>query len=201
MNVAVTEEMLKEVAKVQKEVAKATVAQTKVIGRASKGGHAGRAKRSRKRVCAAQLSLLPSIERQGDSIPVKGTPKVIVEAKNCAVIVRGWDKQEVQYSLTKLSRSAPAPQSAGLNVEKDDSRIKIKVSDTNQLNRYRLELFVPRKSNLKISTDKEIRLEGVSGELELSTNSDAINVRDSEGKLTAATGNGKVRVVGFRGRS
>ncbi len=198
-SVVMTEQMLKEVAKVQKEVAKSTAAQTKVIDGQVKAAMLDAQNALSGVYVLPSSSLLPAIERQGDSIPVKGTPKVIVEARNCAVIVRGWEKSEVQYSLIKISRSAPAPQNAGLNVEKDDTRVKIKVSDTNPLNRYRLELFVPRKSNLKISTDKEIRLTGVSGELELGTNSDAINVRDSGGKLTVATGNGKVRVVGFEG--
>jgi DUF4097 and DUF4098 domain-containing protein YvlB len=199
VNAAANEQMLREVAKVQKEVARAAVAQTKIIDGQVKAALLDTQNALENVYVLPVSNMLPSIERQSDSITVKGAPKVIVEARNCAVIVRGWEKSEVRYTLTRISRSVSQPQTSGLNVDKDDSKVKIKVSDNNQLNRYRLELFVPQRSNLKISTDKEIRLEGVTGELELNTNSDAINVRDSGGKLTAVTGNGKVRVVGFEG--
>jgi hypothetical protein len=141
---------------------------------------------------------MTSVEKQGDTIAVKGTPRVIVEAKNCSVIIRGWDKSEVEYSLTRYSRTAGAPNS-GLTVDKDDTKVKIKVNNNNPTNRLRLEIFVPRKSNLKISSDKEIRLDGVSGELDLSSANEDINVRDSDGKLTVASEGGNIRVVGFQG--
>ena len=58
---------------------------------------------------------------------------------------------------------------------------------------------MPKKSNLKITTDGEIRLEGVSGEIELNGVDGAINVRDSDGKLNIAAVDGLVRVLGFKG--
>ncbi len=199
VNVQITEEMLKEIAKVQKEVTKKTVDQTKMIDGQVKAALLDTQSALSGLYVLPGTSVLPAIERQGETIAVKGTPKVIVEAKNCSVIVRGWDRSEVKYSLTKITRSVQTPQTGGLNVEKDDSRVKIKVTDINQQNRYRLEIFVPKKSNIKISTDKEIRLDGVSGDLELSTPSDAVNVHDSDGKLNVATVNGQVRVIGFQG--
>jgi DUF4097 and DUF4098 domain-containing protein YvlB len=199
VNVQITEEMLKEIAKVQKEVTRVTVDQTKIMDGQVKAALLDTQNALSGIYVLPGTSVLPSLERQGETIAVKGTPKVIVEAKNCAVIVRGWDRPEVKYTLTKVNRSIQIPAGGGLNVEKDDSRVKIKVTDTNQQNRYRLEVFVPKKSNLKISTDKEIRLDGVSGDLELSTPSDAISVHDSDGKLNAATVNGQVRVIGFQG--
>ena len=199
VNVQINEEMLKEIAKVQKEVTKKTVDQTKIIDGQVKAALMDTQNALSGLYVLPGTNILPSLERKEESIPVKGTPKVIVEAKNCAVIVRGWEKSEVKYSLTKITRSPLATQTGGLNVEKDDSRVKIKVTDINQQNRYRLEIFVPKRSSIKISTDKEIRLDGVSGDLELSSPSDAINVHDSDGKLNVATVNGQVRVIGFQG--
>jgi hypothetical protein len=198
VNVEVNEEMLREMAKVQREVAKATSDQARIMD-----GQVRAALLDAQNAVAGvyilpEMNLMPSADTQSESIAVKGTPKVIVDAKNCAVVVRGWDRSEVQYSLTKVTRSSPAP-SNGLNVEKSDTQVKIKFADNNQLNRYRLEIFVPKKSNLKISTDKNIRLDGVSGELELSSPGESINVRDSDGKLNVATVNGEVRVIGFQG--
>ena len=63
----------------------------------------------------------------------------------------------------------------------------------------RLEIYVPRKSDLKIITRGEIRLEGVTGEIDLSGSDNSIDIRGSEGKLNVSNTNGIVRVVGFKG--
>lgn len=158
----------------------------------------------------------PLIEEKSESFTVKDTPKVTVEAGNCAVSVRGWDKSEVRYSVTRFSRqrgqsplNLQATQSnsdvyikfAGENGannqnEKDKTFGKFFFNDTN---RVRIEIFVPKKSNLKIVTGGEIRLENVSGEVDLQGADEAINVRDAGGKLTAATADGKIRIIGFDG--
>jgi hypothetical protein len=63
----------------------------------------------------------------------------------------------------------------------------------------RIEVMVPRKTNLKIVSDQEIRLDGVSGDLEISAGDEPVNVRDSDGSLNIANEDGRVRVVGFDG--
>ena len=68
-----------------------------------------------------------------------------------------------------------------------------------KFNRIRIEVFVPRKADLHIHTNQEIRVEGVTGDLELSGKEGAINVRDSKGKLDVSTTKGRIRVVGFDG--
>ena len=149
----------------------------------------------------------PKIEKKSDSFTVKSIPKVTVEAKNCAVSVRGWDKSEVQYTITRISKSrSQTPMNVQATQTGADVNIKIADSDKtphrdffNELNRVRLEVFVPKKSNLKITTNDEIRLEGVSGEIELNGEEGAINVRDADGKLTIASVDGLVRVLGFKG--
>ena len=66
--------------------------------------------------------------------------------------------------------------------------------------RVRIEIYVPKRSNLKIDADGEIRVEGVSGDLQLSGSDESINVRDSDGTLRVSTADGRVRVIGFRGQ-
>ena len=150
----------------------------------------------------------PVIEKKSDSFAVKGTPKVKVEAKNCAVFVRGWDKPEVQYTVTRLSKSR-VQTPLDLKATQNGSDVDIKVMNIdnggqnpdffNEMNRVRIEIFVPKKSDLKITTSGEIRLEGVSGEIDLQGVDEAINVRDADGKLTVGTTDGRIRVIGFRG--
>lgn len=149
---------------------------------------------------------LPVVEKKSESFNVKGTPKVTVDAKNCRVFVRGWDKPEVQYSIIKLSRSGqqtPLQSSA----KQKDSEVNIQVSDAaNQQEEYfngadqiRVEVFVPKKSNLRILTSREIRVEGVTGEVDLRGGNESVNVRDVAGKLTVSSDDGAIRIIGFSG--
>jgi len=149
----------------------------------------------------------PVVEKKSDTFTVKGTPKIIVDAKNCSVTVRGWDKQEVQYSITRISKKR-SQKPLAYTADHSDSDVKITVNsekDTdsreyfNDLERVRVEVFVPKKSNLRILTNREIRLENVSGDIDLTGEDESINVRDADGKLRIASTDGKIRVIGFKG--
>lgn len=147
----------------------------------------------------------PSIEEKSESFAVKGTPKITVEAGNYAVSVRGWDKPEVRYALTRFSKNQfQTPLVVQATQNGSDVNIKAANSEPNkdffiESNRVRIEIFVPQKSNLKITTGGEIRLEGVSGEIDLSGAGETVNIRDSGGTLRAGTDGGRIRVIGFRG--
>ncbi len=152
----------------------------------------------------------PSIEEKTETFTVKGTPKVTVEAGDCNVVVRGWDKSEVRYALTRISRRTNQTTNqtlTNLKAEQKDSDVNIVVGDDKndgggyfgESNRTRLEIFVPKKTNLKITTGGEIRLEGVSGKIDLKGDDEAINVRDGDGQLTLNSSDARVRVIGFRG--
>jgi hypothetical protein len=144
----------------------------------------------------------PTVEKKSGTFGVKGVPKVSIDAKNCNVTVRGWDKSEVQYSVKKFSRRRTAP--IDHTITSADSIVNLKVNNPENgefsgENSIRVEVYVPKKSDLRITTDGEIRLEGVSGELELNGNDETINIRDSGGKLRVAAADALVRVVGFNG--
>ena len=115
----------------------------------------------------------PVIETKSDSFNVKGKPKIKIEAENCDIIVRGWDEAEVKYEFTHISKNRPQ-KPVDVTSEKNNSDIYIKVitpeeDDFPVRNRLlRLEVFVPKKSDLKIVTKGEIRLENVTGEIDLS---------------------------------
>ncbi len=149
----------------------------------------------------------PKIEKKSDTFAVKGVPKITVEARDCAVNVRGWDKPEVQYTITRFSKNRnQKPVDVVATQNGADVSIKFINSDGTkqseffkESNRVRLEIFVPKKSNLRIKTNSEIRLEGVSGDIDLSGEEGAINVRDSDGKLSIDSADGLVRVLGFKG--
>lgn len=234
---------------------------------------------------------VPKVEKKSHSIPVKGVPKVTIDAKGCSVKVFGWDKSEVQYVLTSFSRtrngslvevketvldsdvnlkvirredtsrnttppSPPAPaqpmlpdnvenisingKTAVVNLKGGTVRV-FNLKDPKQksdfdreyggrsrsygpnpmptavaspsfgpqlewfpdgaadLNRVHIEVYVPQRSNLKIISDGEIRLEGVSGDIDLTGYDESINVRDVDGKLQVSSSDGRIRVIGFKG--
>ncbi len=150
----------------------------------------------------------PFIEKKSNSFVVRGTPKVLIEAKGCAVKVRGWDKPEVKYVLTELAgRSNRTP--VTVTEDATDSGVSLKVTNNGTVSRdvyfygdsdlVRIEVFVPKKTNLKIVTNGEIRLDGVSGDIELNGVDESINVRDVDGKLNLSSVDAQVRIIGFTG--
>lgn len=231
-----------EIAKSREETNKAMREASKEIAKNSQAmamSQADLAKINREVMRATQIGLNTAfgrnnfaasrIEEKSETIQVKGTPKLTVNAKDCAVTVRGWDRNEIKYRLVKLVQ-APGHPGIGLNINHTtsnnaDSEVVINAAyekinsskvtvngsasvNTNiieipQIQIYgdsvRLEVFVPKKSNLRILTDKEIRIDGVSGNIDLTGNEGSINVRDSEGKLNITSASSTIRVIGFNG--
>jgi len=145
---------------------------------------------------------MPSVERKTNAFTVEGTPKVAIEAQNCNVRVRGWDKAEVKYVLTDYRDLRDHHDvTVKESHSKSEVSLSVKGGDTFGPGKQapRLEVWVPRKSNLKIKTQGEIRLEGVSGELDLSGGENSIDVRGADGKLKVVNTAGVVRVVDFKG--
>ena len=121
-----------------------------------------------------------------------------IEADHGAVSVRGWDKSEVQYFVTRISRTS-AQKPLDFKAEQNGQDIRIKVTDGENAAGYNeskcgfvWKFYVPKKSNLKIVTGGEIRLEGITGEIDLSGADSAINVRDAGGKIQIASNDGEV---------
>jgi len=150
----------------------------------------------------------PRVEAKSNTLTVKGIPTVTVLAKDCSVTIHGWDKNEVKYRVSQVS-DARNNEPLGINEDHTDTGVTIKVVNPNStrdrggffrdINRTRVEVYVPRKSNLKIDANGEIRLENVSGEIDLSGADESINVRDADGKLRLESAGGRIRVIGFRG--
>ncbi len=147
------------------------------------------------------------IEKKSETFAVKGTPKITVNAGGGAVSVRGWDRAEVAYSLKRISKTG-GQKPIDYTVNHSDSAVSLVVGKAASNNNYQylegtgkiqIEIFVPRKADLKIVTDGQIRLEGVTGNLDLSGDGEAINVRDAGGKLKVVSENGLVRIIGFDG--
>ncbi len=151
----------------------------------------------------------PFLEEKSGSYQVKGTPTVRIETSNCSLSVRGWDKPEVKYSMSKVAPNVARQPIELTASQKNAGNVEIKVINTNESGnnvrsnpdsmRVHLEVFVPKKSNLKIVTSDEVRLEGVSGDIDLQGGDQPINIRDTSGKLNLKAEDAMVRVIGFSG--
>ncbi|MBK6749941.1 MAG: DUF4097 family beta strand repeat protein [Pyrinomonadaceae bacterium] len=151
---------------------------------------------------------IPKIEKRSGVFPVKGVPKITVDATGCSVKVIGTDASEVRYTVTQSVQSRSG-ETVQVKEEHTESSVGLKVINTDPDNspgiffldrsKVRVEIYVPKKTNLKIVTNGEIRLEGVSGEIDLTGGDQSINVRDGDGSLKVGSLNGQIRVIGFRG--
>jgi hypothetical protein len=174
----------------------------------AKAVQARQAQQDARRVDAIYAQNLPVVEKKSDSFAVKGVPMVTVEAKGCSVRVQGWDKSEVQFKVTQFA-DAQNRRPITLSESHSDSAVTINIANPNYQARggifdddarsVRIDVFVPKKSNLKISANGEIRLEGVSGDVQLTGSTEPVNVRDVSGKLQLVTTEGRARLIGFRG--
>lgn len=210
----------KEIVKMRPEIAKVTAESMAAAAEAVKAAKALdpqelevrlREARERERDFAGHIANIgfitgaPRIEKKSGSISVKGVPKVTIDAKGCAVSVQGWDKNEVQYRVVQFSGPRPG---APLEVTEShgDSSVNINVKAPSfggrlfdRRSTVRIEVFVPKRTNLKIDSDGSVRLEGVSGDLEVSGADESINVRDVDGTMRVSSSDGRIRVVGFSG--
>jgi hypothetical protein len=151
---------------------------------------------------------VPRVETKSNTFTMRGVPTVTIEGSECAVKVTGWDRSDVQYRVVQFSN---ARRDTPLKVTDNhtDTSVDIKVEDPDEARRAasyfdshertRIEVMVPKKSNLHIKANGEIRLDGVSGELDVTGGGSSVNVRDSDGTLQVTTNDGRIRVIGFRG--
>lgn len=153
------------------------------------------------------LTSVPRVEKKSGEIQVKGIPVVTVDAKDCSVDIRGWDKPEVEYKITQF---AAQRNSVPLKVTEEftASTVRLTVENPNaarrpffaDVNSARIEIFVPKKADLKVTANGEIRVNGISGDLDVTGKTEAVNVRDASGTLKVATTEGRIRLIGFKGQ-
>lgn len=155
-------------------------------------------------------------ERESNTFAVSGTPRVRVENFDGAVSVHAWDKPEVMYTATKRASDDREMQGIKLKAQGAGGEVTIRADfDKSFARNYsdhggrvtyssnasaEFDLYVPRNSTLFVSTgDGRLRVDGVSGEVELRTGDGSIDVTGSKGRLHAETGDGRIRVENFEG--
>jgi DUF4097 and DUF4098 domain-containing protein YvlB len=159
------------------------------------------------------------IERESNTFNVSGAPRVRVETFDGPISVHAWDKPEVMYTATK--RAADEREMKGikltatgaggevtLRADFDKSFARVYHEHDGRVTSYssnasaEFDLYVPRNATVFVSSgDGRLRVEGVSGELELRTGDGSIDVTGAKGKLRVETGDGRIRVEDFDGEA
>jgi len=156
-------------------------------------------------------------ERESNTFNVSGAPRVRVETFDGAISVHAWDKNEVMYTATK--RAADAREMQGIKLTAQGSGNEVNISakfDKTHARVYseksgvvyssnaeaEFDLYVPRNSTLFVSSgDGRLRVDGVSGEIELRTGDGSVDVTGGKGRLRVETGDGRIRVENFDGEA
>ncbi|HST53979.1 MAG TPA: DUF4097 family beta strand repeat-containing protein [Pyrinomonadaceae bacterium] len=157
------------------------------------------------------------VERESKSFAVAGTPRVRVETFDGAIYVHAWDKPEVSYTATR--RAGDEHEMKGIKIQAQGSGGEVtlradfdktfahiyreqggRVISFNSNASTEFDVYVPRNATLFVSSgDGRLRIEGVSGEIDLHTGDGSIDVSTGQGRLHAETGDGRIRVDGFDG--
>ncbi|MBA2378231.1 MAG: hypothetical protein H0V76_01495 [Blastocatellia bacterium] len=150
---------------------------------------------------------VPYAERRTNTIAVSGIPRITIEAKGCTLRIRSWDRPEVKYTVTEVSDSRRR-EAIEVGESTTGAEVNLNFIDNNRTPRYgfvgeransRVEILVPKNSNLKIDTDGEIRVEGVTGTIELVGDGAVMDLRDLDGNLNLSAKDSRVRLIGFSG--
>jgi DUF4097 and DUF4098 domain-containing protein YvlB len=172
---------------------------------------AARAVRAEAAAAAGGNTSLRLVERDSKTFKVSGTPVVTLRTFDGYITVHGWDKQEVQLTVSKRAVTEQQMRGIQLRTIHNDSDINFTATFDPTFERregnvhytsavVNLEVFVPRNSTVRlISGDGRLELIGVNGKLDLNTGDGLIDVRDARGQLTAKTGDGRIQVENFDG--
>jgi DUF4097 and DUF4098 domain-containing protein YvlB len=132
---------------------------------------------------------------------VTGVPRVNIGTFDGSVVVTGWDKPEVMYTVTKRADDEGDMKLISVEAQQQGSNISIIAKADEDAGSARIEVSVPRNSAVHVSSgDGSLHLNGVSGELTLRTGDGSIQVHNAGGQLHAITGDGSITVMGFDGQ-
>lgn len=157
--------------------------------------------------CVVNVGADQYSEREEKQFAVTGTPELTLATFDGSIDIQSWDRPEVQVIVEKRGIDKAAAQSIEVKAEQDGNRISIEArrprgGDTSIIGfgihtsrSAKLIASVPRQSNvLARSGDGSIRIERISGRLELRTGDGSVQGTELRGDVRVRTGDGSVRL-------
>jgi DUF4097 and DUF4098 domain-containing protein YvlB len=137
--------------------------------------------------------------RENKTFTISGTARVKVTTFDGPVTVRGWDKPEVMYTITKRAADEQSLKNPVVKAEQQGNTISI-ISGADSGASANLEIFLPRNVSLNITTSEgRLSVDGVGGDLTLRTAEGPIDVANGKGTLKVNTDDGAIKIAGFEG--
>jgi DUF4097 and DUF4098 domain-containing protein YvlB len=161
--------------------------------------------------CAVYVDTQAQIVREEKRFTVSGTPELEIATFDGAIEVQSWDKPEVLVEIEKRGATREAVDALQVVATQNGPRIELEVKRPRaesfsgvgfyRTASARLIVTAPRQTNLRArSGDGSIRVDRLSGRIELRTADGSIRASDVSGELTINTGDGSVTVAGADGR-
>lgn len=129
-----------------------------------------------------------------NSIPFKNSGSLEIKGNQTTIVVRGWEREQISYQMTYAGTETT---NDPLKFKSDGNRAVIDISP--KLDKNRLTVYVPRKTDLKIISHGDISLENIDGKVEVDGVRNRVNIFSGSGSLNLTSDGGSLRLVGFRG--
>jgi DUF4097 and DUF4098 domain-containing protein YvlB len=161
--------------------------------------------------CMVSVDSQALVEREEKRFSVKGRPDLHLTTFDGAIEIRSWDQPDVLVEIEKRGATREAVDGLIVQVNQDGNRVTVEVtrpkSETfsgfgfHHSASAKLIVSVPQRANIVArSGDGSIRIERITGKLELRTGDGSIRASDVDGEMTLNTGDGSVHVDGGQGR-
>lgn len=161
--------------------------------------------------CVVHVDTEGQIVREEKRFTVSGPPDVRIATFDGAIEVQSWDSPDVLVEIEKRGSTMEAVEALEIVSSQDGQRIEVEVKRPRQESfggigfhrtaSARLIVSLPRQANLIArSGDGSIRVDRLSGRIELRTGDGSIRATDLSGDLLLNTGDGSVTVTGADGR-
>jgi len=155
--------------------------------------------------CMVSVDSQALIEREEKRFTVNGAPLVNLTTFDGGIEIRSWDRPEVLIEIEKRGGTKEAVDGLIVETRQDGNRVTVDVKrpkaesitgfGLNHAASARLVVSVPDKTDVVArSGDGAIRIERVSGRLDLGTSDGSIRASDVSGELTLHTSDGSVHV-------
>jgi DUF4097 and DUF4098 domain-containing protein YvlB len=161
--------------------------------------------------CAVTLDSQSEISREEKRFAVSGAPDVRVTTFDGSIQIQSWDRPEVLVEIEKRGPTREAVDALEVRSEQQGAVVEVEVKKPrretfggigfHRTALARLIVTVPRRTDVRAkSGDGSIRIDGVSGRIDLHTGDGSIRANDVSGELTLNTGDGSVTVDRAEGR-
>lgn len=155
--------------------------------------------------CVVSVDSQAQIVREEKRFAVRGIPDIRLTTFDGAIELQASDRDEVVVEIEKRAATKEAVDALEVTATQEGNRVELEVKQPksesfanmgfNHSASARLIVSVPRRANIAARTgDGSIRLDGLTGRLELRTGDGSIRVADASGDLQLHTGDGSITV-------